>query len=170
MTAQRGYRCCCLVPVRDRRYGFSMRKFIVDTGTALVFFTFGPGLMEWLIVGLTVHQVMLTRGLMIPVIVVTGRPYGIWRDWLLTRLRPRGAVAITVVDTAAFISFQVPVYAATLAVAGATVHEIMLAVGTALAFMVLLSRPYGLLLDFVRRRAGSRKSSATADAARRRRI
>ena len=54
-------------------------------------------------------------------------------------------------DVLAFLSFQVPVYAATLVLAGAGPAEIAAALGIAVVLMVPLSRPFGLFLEAVRR-------------------
>lgn len=131
-----------------------MRRFVVDTATALIFFTAVASLSELFIAGMDAREVLTTRLLMIPVIVLTGRPYGIWRDWLFALFRPARGVGAGATDIAAFLSFQGSVYAATLAVSGAAPTEIVAAVGSAVVLMVLLSRPYGMLLDHVRTRAG----------------
>ncbi|MBY6155426.1 L-alanine exporter AlaE [Vannielia litorea] len=131
-----------------------MRLFLVDTLTAVLFFTTVAALSELLIAGMAPAAVLFTRLVMIPVMVATGRPYGWWRDTLFRRFAPRRAAARTALDIAAFISFQAPVYALTLLAAGATAAQITAAVGSALVLMVLLSRPYGLLLDWARRAAG----------------
>lgn len=55
----------------------------------------------------------------------------------------------------AFVSFQAPLYAAILALAGADAGQMVAALASAILFMVILSRPYGLFLDWVRRRAGT---------------
>ncbi|QDC11164.1 L-alanine exporter AlaE [Oceanicola sp. D3] len=131
-----------------------MRLFLVDTLTAVLFFTTVAALSELLIAGMEPSAVLFTRLVMIPVMVATGRPYGWWRDMLFRRFAPRRARARTALDITAFISFQAPVYALTLLAAGATLAQTTAAVGSALVLMVLLSRPYGLLLDWSRRMAG----------------
>ncbi|WP_371156088.1 L-alanine exporter AlaE [Jannaschia sp. 2305UL9-9] len=131
-----------------------MRLAIVDTLTTIVFFTVAAGLSELLIAGMAPGQVLITRLLTIPMMVLTGRPYAAWRDLLFRRMAPSGRVGRTLLDIGAFLTFQVPVYAATLWVAGADLAEMSAAIGSAILFMILLSRPFGLLLDGVRRWAG----------------
>ena len=137
-----------------------MRLFLVDTLTALAFFTCVAALSEFFIAGMPLAAVLYTRLLMVPVIIATGRPYGWWRDRVFAVLRPRGPLASAFTDIAAFLGFQAPVYALTLLAAGATPTQIAAALGAAVTLMVLLSRPYGLLLDTVRHRVGVMPASA----------
>lgn len=131
-----------------------MRLFLVDTITMVVFFTTIATFSELVVAGMDPSQVAAARAIMIPVMIVTGRPYGIWRGAVFARLRPMGWLAETATDIAAFLSFQVPVYVATLIVAGASRTEILAAVTSATVGMVIASRPYGFLLDKVRQWAG----------------
>ena len=87
---------------------------------------------------------------MIPVMMVTARPYGLWRDWFFSKTRPQRWLTNLVGDIIAFITFQVPVYVATLALAGANASEIVAAVSASIVFMILLSRPFGIYLQAVR--------------------
>lgn len=129
----------------------AMKAFVVDTVATVAFFTLLAALVELFVVGMAPGQVLVARAIMIPVMVLTARPYGLWRDLLFGRLRPTGRLARIVVDTATFLSFQMPVYAATLAVVGAGFAEIVTAIATATSFMLVLGRPFGLYLDTVRR-------------------
>ncbi|WP_179380078.1 L-alanine exporter AlaE [Jannaschia marina] len=132
-----------------------MRAFLVDTLTTIVFFTVVAAVVELWIVGLDPAQVLVTRALTIPVMVLTGRPYGRWRDLLMVWVYPQRAITRAAVDTVAFLSFQMPIYALTLFVAGATLAEVLVALPTASLTMVVLARPFGLVLDAVRRIAGT---------------
>ncbi len=133
----------------------ALKRYLVDTVGTILFFTTVAALSELFVAGMEPRQVLIARLIMIPVMMLTGRPYGVWRDWVFTALRPRGWLAALACDIGAFLTFQVPVYVATLAVAGAGVAEITAAVGSAIVFMVLLSRPFGLYLDVLRRWAGT---------------
>ncbi|MCO6383725.1 L-alanine exporter AlaE [Oceanicola sp. 502str15] len=137
-----------------------MRLFLVDTLTAVVFFTCVAALSELFVAGMPPSAVLFTRLVMVPVIVCTGRPYGWWRDVVFARVRPHSALASTLTDIAAFLAFQVPVYGLTLLAAGASLAQITAALGAAAVLMVLLSRPYGLLLNAARRLAGARPGAA----------
>jgi hypothetical protein len=65
-----------------------MRLAIVDTLATIIFFTVVASLTELFIAGLEVREVLITRALMIPIMVLTGRPYGAWRDWVFEKSRP----------------------------------------------------------------------------------
>jgi len=131
-----------------------MRAFLVDTIATIFFFTIVAATAELLIVGLEPMQVLTARLFMIPVMAATGRPYGVWRDWVFARVRPQRRITKAFADIGAFICFQLPVYLASLAVVGATVAEMLAAAATAIVGMALLSRPFGVFLDLVRKRAG----------------
>jgi hypothetical protein len=131
-----------------------MKAFLVDTITSILFFTVIVTVVELLVVGLEPKQVLMTRLFMLPVIALTGRPYGLWRDWVFARLRPSRWLTKAFVDVGTFVSFQLPVYVAALAFAGATAAEILIASGTAILGMSILGYPFGLVLEFVRKRAG----------------
>lgn len=131
-----------------------MKRLLVDTSVTIVFFTVIAGFTELVIAGMPLDMVLLTRLVMMPVMILTGRPYGLYRDWWMMRLRPHSASMRTMIDILAFLSFQVPVYVATLLFAGAPWSAIITAVSSALILMILISRPFGLVLDFARRKAG----------------
>ncbi len=141
-----------------------MRTFLVDTLATIVFFTTVAAFSELVVAGMEPRQVLIARAIMVPVMVATGRPYGLWRDWLFARLRPRSRLAALATDTAAFLGFQVPVYAATLAAAGADGAEIARAVGAAIVFMIAVGRPFGVFLEAVRRATGTAAGRPTPPA------
>ncbi|MBT8408182.1 MAG: L-alanine exporter AlaE [Alphaproteobacteria bacterium] len=127
-----------------------MRLALVDTLATILFFTTAAALTELFVAGMEPREVLITRSLMIPVMIATGRPYGAWRDVIFAKTQPRAGWAKTVVDACAFLSFQLPVYAVTLAVAGADGQEILTLLGATAVLMVLLSRPFGLFLEMIR--------------------
>jgi len=137
-----------------RLYWRSMKAFLVDTLATVVFFTVVAAIAELVVVGLEPSQVLVARLFMVPVMVATGRPYGMWRDWVFGRLRPQSRMAKVVVDTMSFISFQMPVYMVSLAIVGATAAEMLAAAAAAIVGMMLASRPFGIFLEMVRKRAG----------------
>ncbi|KIN63855.1 L-alanine exporter AlaE [Sulfitobacter noctilucicola] len=127
---------------------------IVDTLTTIVFFTMIAGFTELFVVGMEPVAVLKTRVIMIPMMIVTGRPYGAWRDLVFKKAKPATALSKSVADGVAFLSFQLPVYAATLWIAGASGREILALLATTSLLMLLVSRPFGLVLDTVRKCAG----------------
>lgn len=132
-----------------------MKAFLVDTVATVAFFTVLATFSELVIVGMEPSQVLFARTVMVPVMVLTARPYGLWRDMILRRAPTRRPIGRVVVDTVAFLTFQVPVYVVTLIFAGATMNEIALATASATAFMLVVGRPFGVFLDAIRRWAGT---------------
>ena len=127
-----------------------MKSYFIDTAATITFFTVIAALSELLIAGMNPTQVLIARLIMMPVMMVTARPYGLWRDWFFSKTRPQRWLTYVVGDIIAFITFQVPVYVATLALAGANASEIAAAVSASIVFMILLSRPFGIYLEAVR--------------------
>lgn len=127
-----------------------MRILIIDTLTTIIFFTIVATFSELIIAGMEPSKVFATRLLMVPIMILTGRPYTGWRDWLVRRLQPQNRWSAALVDTTAFLSFQAPVYTATLLIAGADPGEISAAIGSAVVFMIILARPFGLFVDWAR--------------------
>ncbi|MGY4803791.1 L-alanine exporter AlaE [Teichococcus aerofrigidensis] len=127
--------------------------FVADTTALLLFFTTTGVINERFIAGMSWEQVgqarLLGAALMIPI----GRPYGLWRDWLMRRARP-GRLSRLLWDSLALVSFQVPIYAAIIAVSGASGRGLLLGILGATAMMLALGRPYGAFLNWVRARFG----------------
>ncbi|QVQ27790.1 L-alanine exporter AlaE [Achromobacter deleyi] len=95
------------------------------------------------------HARLIGGALMIPV----GRPYGMWRDWMVCHAKQkRGSRQLW--DSLALMSFQVPIYASIIAVSGAAGSGLLRGVLGAAAMMLFLGRPYGAFLDGIRRLFG----------------
>ncbi|MFR0657033.1 L-alanine exporter AlaE, partial [Pantoea sp. SIMBA_079] len=73
------------------------------------------------------------------------RPYGMWRDWLMQRAAPT-RVSRIVWDSMALVTFQVPIYAAIIAISGASGRGLVLGILGATAIMLVSGRPYGAFL------------------------
>jgi NhaP-type Na+/H+ or K+/H+ antiporter len=84
--------------------------------------------------------------------VPSGRPYGLWRDCIRDAAQSRTSQILW--DTSALVSFQVPIYAAILAVSGADLDEVLRGSLEVIIIMLVLGRPYGAYLGFIRRRFG----------------
>jgi hypothetical protein len=96
-------------------------------------------------------KVLKTRLIMVPMMVLTGRPYGAWRDWFFATTKPTVSWSKSLIDGVAFLTFQLPVYGLTLWMAGAARDEIL----TQRQFSCLLSAaPFGLVLETARKLAG----------------
>ena len=91
------------------------------------------------------HARLLGAALMVPV----GRPYGLWRDWVMRRAQP-GPMSRLLWASLALVSFQVPIYAAIITVSGASGRGLLFGVLGATVIMLALGRPYGAFLNWVR--------------------
>lgn len=131
----------------------STRAYVADTLALILFFTTTGIINERWIAGMTWDQVLHARliggALMIPV----GRPYGMWRDWMMGHASPTRMSRLAW-DSLALMSFQVPIYAAIIAFSGASGSGLLRGVLGAAAMMLFLGRPYGAFLNAVRRLFG----------------
>lgn len=131
-----------------------MRLTIIDTLTTVVFFTILASLTELYIAGMEPFEVLKTRLIMVPIMVLTGRPYGAWRDWFFATAQPTVLWSKSLIDGVAFLTFQLPVYGLTLWIAGAASDEILTLLATTSMLMLIVSRPFGLVLDAARTLSG----------------
>lgn len=131
----------------------SRRAFIADTSALIVFFTTTGIINERFIVGMTWEQVLHARLLGAALMIPVGRPYGVWRDFLMRRAKPN-RMSQLLYDSLALVSFQVPIYAAIIAISGASGRGLLLGVLSAAVMMLVLGRPYGAFLNAVRRLFG----------------
>lgn len=127
--------------------------FIADTAALILFFTTTGIINERVIAGMTWEQVLYARLLGAALMVPVARPYGIWRDWLMRRAGP-GRVSQLLWDSAALVSFQVPIYALIIAFSGASGSGLVRGTLGAALMMLCLGRPYGAFLNWVRRLFG----------------
>ncbi len=133
--------------------GNGWRSFAADTLALILFFTATGILNERLIAGMTWEQVFHARVLGAALMVVSGRPYGLWRDRLMG-FANSGRPSQTFWDSLALVSFQVPIYAAILLISGANGEELLRGSLGVSVIMLALGRPYGAFLNFVRGRFG----------------
>ena len=125
------------------------RAFIADTTALILFFTTTGIINERYIASMGWEQVFHARLLGAVLMVPTGRPYGIWRDWVMQNARP-SRLSRLLWDSIALVSFQVPIYAAVIAVSGASGQGLLQGVLGATVIMLALGRPYGAFLNWVR--------------------
>jgi hypothetical protein len=125
------------------------RAFIADTTALLLFFTTTGAINEHFIAGMTWEQVFHARLLGAILMVPVGRPYGVWRDWIMKHARP-SHLSQLLWDSLALVSFQVPIYAAIIAISGASGRGLLLGTLGATVMMLALGRPYGVFLGWVR--------------------
>lgn len=124
-------------------------SFIADTIALISFFTLTGIVNERFLVGMTWEQVLDARLLGAILMVASGRPYGLWRDRFM-RHATETRRSQFFWDTLALVSFQVPVYAAILAISGARADEVLRGSIGVIIIMLALGRPYGAYLSFIR--------------------
>jgi L-alanine exporter len=143
----------------------ALRRYCADTLALLVFSTLGALFTEIVIAGLSLSQSAHARLIALPVIIVTARPYGVYRDWVLSLFLADGEgqrLRRVVADTTAFLSFQLPIYWIILALAGASLPQIAVSSAGATVAILVSGRPYGVLLDLFRRLFGVPNRAPTA--------
>ena len=129
------------------------RAFVADTLALIVFFTATGIINERFVAGMDWDQIAQARLLGALLMVPVGRPYGMWRDWLMQRAGP-GRLSQLLWDGLALVSFQVPIYAAIIAFSGASGRGLLFGILGAAVMMLALGRPYGAFLNWVRARFG----------------
>jgi hypothetical protein len=129
------------------------RAFIADTLALILFFTVTGIINERFVVGMSWEQVVQARCVGAVLMVPVGRPYGAWRDWMMGHASDRRASRLFW-DSLALMTFQVPIYAAIIAFSGATGEGLVRGIVGAAVMMLVLGRPYGAFLNFVRARFG----------------
>lgn len=63
-----------------------MRRYLADTLAMVIFSTIVGAVVEVAVAGLALEQSARIRLAAIPVMLLAGRPYGIYRDWLFRLL------------------------------------------------------------------------------------
>ena len=131
-----------------------LKSFVADTLALVIFFTIASGLNERFVARMDWSDVATSRMIGAPLMVLTARPYGLWRDWFMGVAPSRTRWQALLSDSIALLLFQLPIYIAIIFAGGARGWSIAQA---ALGFTVLLfvlGRPYGVWLEWVRRRFG----------------
>ncbi len=119
---------------------------------AMVSFSYVTGMgIEVGIAGLTWSQSFFSRNASIPLNMLTARPFGVFRDWLIRRAGVDGRAGKAVVDLVAFVCFQIPIYLVVLTLSGAKPEQIAKAVSSVIGLFLFMGPPYGFWLDLCRR-------------------
>lgn len=123
--------------------------YVADTLALILFFTTTGIINERFIAGMTWEQVFHARViggfLMIPI----GRPYEMWRGWMMSHAK-ENRLSQLLWDSLALMSFQVPIYAAIISFSGASGDGLIRGVLGAAVMMIMLGRPYGAFLNWIR--------------------
>ncbi|KAB0678029.1 L-alanine exporter AlaE [Aureimonas leprariae] len=130
------------------------RSFLADTLALVTFFTVTSGLNERFVVGMAWEQVLVSRSIGAVLMLPSARPYGLWRNWFLAKARPSTWLGYLLADSAALLLFQVPIYFGIVLAGGADLRSALLGSASFAVLVLVLGRPYGLWLEFVRRRFG----------------
>ena len=130
-----------------------MRLTLVDTLSTILFFTILAALTELYVAGMEPTDVLKTRLIMVPLMILTGRPYGVWRDWFFAGTKPTVSWSKSLIDGLAFLTFQLPIYGLTLWVTGADFDEISTLLGSTAVLMLIVIRTFGLFLQAMRKLA-----------------
>ena len=133
-----------------------MKRYFADTTAMLIFSTLLGAFVEILLSGLEPGQSLRIRLAAIPVMLITGRPYGIYRDFLFRRLGGQSASRLRslLIDSAANATFQLPLYLALLAWGGASRRQALVAATSILIIASVSGRPYDIFLHYWRRLFG----------------
>lgn len=131
-------------------------KFCVDA-VAMNVFSLSYALNEKFMAGMDWEEVGKTRLAAAIGNTLTGRPYGIFRDWMMKKFNVKEEshwLKKYGVDVLTFATGQTPLYMLFLAASGAELKEIETA-ATFLTFIApLVGRPQGVTYDFTRKQFG----------------
>ncbi len=136
--------------VKDSRaYKFGVEAFSMNT------FSYATAMpIELCVAGMDLSEHLYTRLAAVATNTLTGRPYGIWRDWLFKKMNIKENshwAKKYAGDTLAFMGFQLPLYWINMAIGGAEVDEMAKASIPVTLMSGALGGPYGLYLDKVRK-------------------
>jgi len=131
-------------------------KFTVDA-IAMNVFSLSYAINEKLIAGMDWDEVGKTRLAAAIGNTITGRPYGLYRDWMMRNFKVKkdsNWFKKYAIDVLTFATGQTPLYMLYMAASGADIKEM----GTAAAFLTfvapLAARPQGVAYDFARKQFG----------------
>ncbi|WP_262928007.1 L-alanine exporter AlaE [Rhizobium wenxiniae] len=122
---------------------------MADTLALLLFFTATGVINERMIAAMSWEQIFNARLLGAVLMIPVARPYGIWRDFLMRRASDK-QLSRLFWNSSALITFQVPIYAAILALSGAQSASLLSGTLGATVMRLVLGPPYGAFLNWVR--------------------
>ncbi len=137
--------------------GKTLKNIVIDASASITFGTVVGGANEYLIAGMTLDQVFHSRGMMMIPNLLVGRPYGVYRDWMFRKTKTRKEshwLRKGLLDIFTLTTFQCPIYAGVLALAGADKEQITAAVTTVTLGAPLIGVAYGRYLDWFRNVCG----------------
>jgi glutamate racemase len=135
----------------------SIKNFLLEAFTFNSFSYVVAGPIELFIAKISPIEHFKVRMVALILNTILGRPYGKWRSFIfrLYRIKSDSSFLKTyVADTTIFLSFQLPLYMANMALGGCTLIEMLKAGLTVLVISGLFGRPYGIYLDSARKLFG----------------
>ncbi len=137
---------------QTRKYRFLVEAFTMNAFSIAIS---TPN--EILLAGMDFREFIRTRIAAMVFNTLTGRPYGIWRDWLLKKIgltpySSRGKKYFG--DTLAFIGFQLPGYWGCCLIGGVELNETIKASIVLTIIAGLTGGPYGIWLEKFRLECG----------------
>lgn len=133
-----------------------MKRFLVDTSAMVIFSTLLGAFVEIVLAKLEPNQSISIRLAAIPLMLATGRPYGLYRDYLFDRFGNERATQLRslLIDSAANTTFQVPLYLGLLAWGGASPQQMLIAATSIVIIASISGWPYGVFLNYWRKLFG----------------
>ncbi len=128
-------------------------QIIIADIVSMVIFSFLTGAMvEIFISNLSLLQILKSRFTAIPVNILVARPFGIYRDFFLNKLKTdnQDKMRNVILDTIIFTSFKVPIYATILFFAKADSVQIFKSCLAVSIFSSIFGRSYGIFLEYTR--------------------
>ena len=131
---------------------FFKHKAFADTFALITFGLIVGMSVELLVAGLTLEQSLHSRMLSVPINILIATPYGMYRDWLMGfRFPGRDSIfGSAALDIIAFITFQMPIYALTVASSGASMEHVVAACMGQMGALIIMGRPYGIWMQLCR--------------------
>lgn len=135
------------------RATIGLKSYLADTVALVVFSTLGGAVIELVIAGLSLEQTFWVRVGAIPIMLLAGRPYGLFRDLVFRGMHVREGqrVRAAIADTIANVTFQVPVYGCLLYANGATFSQVVSAISSVVVLIAFAGRPFGIFLESCRK-------------------
>ncbi|MDE1476380.1 L-alanine exporter AlaE [Xenorhabdus bovienii] len=94
-----------------------------------------------------------TRFIGLFIITTTARPFGIWRDWIFKKFKISNedkGIKPYLVDTLAYLSFEMPLYITNLTISGASLEQMIKSILFFAFIAGMVGRPYGIYRNFIR--------------------
>jgi len=152
----------CSFLVSMLRKESAVYAYMVDTFSEITFYTpLGMASEIWM-AGMSFGQSLKTRVMGAITGAIFGRPYGKFRDYVFKKTKTghsSSSLRKMAVDTAALITFWMPVYFGQLYIAGASKKSIIVALAIAIPFSFVEGRPFGMYMDWIRKKAGLRPAA-----------